>query len=191
MAQTKLRPMTGFSGTNDSRHLMPLSNKHLDLPKQMHTNALMLEYLLQPENTVSLLGKGGETDDSDAVCLLKAVVSMQPPVQVILDVGAQILELNNTQMAQTWLDLTLEDPTKQAAVFFDDNDEICDLDRKGLIEPLQTSPFATQLDVCVVSLDEAHTRGTDLKLPEYYRAEVTLGADLTKDRLVQGKNFPV
>ena len=42
-----------------------------------------------------------------------------------------------------------------------------------------------QLDVCIVYLDESHTRGTDLKLPRNYRAVVTLGAQLTKDRLTQ------
>jgi hypothetical protein len=51
------------------------------------------------------------------------------------------------------------------------------------------SPFAEQLDQCLVFLDEAHTRGTDLKLPTYYRAVVTLGTALTKDRLVQGMSF--
>ncbi|KAF9769941.1 hypothetical protein IL306_012560, partial [Fusarium sp. DS 682] len=59
------------------------------------------------------------------------------------------------------------------------------LDRSGKVEELQTSPFADQLDQCLVFLDEAHTRGTDLRLPANYRAAVTLGANLTKDRLVQ------
>lgn len=38
-------------------------------------------------------------------------------------------------------------------------------------------------------LDEVYIRGTDLKLPIYYRAAVTLGAGLTKDRFVQGKTY--
>ena len=76
---------------------------------------------------------------------------------------------------------------KQAVVFFDDSDELSVLDRKGNVESFQTSPFARQLDLCLVFLDEAHTRGTDSKLPENFRAVVTLGANLTKDRLVQGK----
>lgn len=59
------------------------------------------------------------------------------------------------------------------------------VDRKGRIDRLQTSSFATRLDSCLVFLDESHTRGIDLKLPVYYRAAVTLGANLTKDRLVQ------
>lgn len=76
---------------------------------------------------------------------------------------------------------------KEAVVFFNAYDDLCVVDRKGHVEQLQTSPYSKQLDVCLVFLDEAHTRGTDLKLPEYYRAAVTLGANLTKDRLVQGK----
>jgi hypothetical protein len=72
----------------------------------------------------------------------------------------------------------------QAIVFFH-NEELSVLDCKGRLESFQISPFAKQLDVCLVYLDEAHTRGTDLKLPRNYRAAVTLGASLTKDRLVQ------
>jgi hypothetical protein len=48
------------------------------------------------------------------------------------------------------------------------------------------SPFAKQMDQCLVFLDETHTRETDLKLPASYRAAVTLGPDLTKNRLMQG-----
>jgi hypothetical protein len=43
----KTHPVTGFSGTNDTLHLLPLTVKHLDLPSQSHTNALVLQYLLQ------------------------------------------------------------------------------------------------------------------------------------------------
>ena len=39
----------------------------------------------------------------------------------------------------------------------------------------------------VVYLDDAHTRGTDLELPQGMRAAVTLGPKVTKDRLVQGR----
>ena len=71
-------------------------------------------------------------------------------------------------------------------MFFDDSDELSVLDLKGHVEPLQTSAFVKQPDVCLVFLYEAHTRGTDLRLPHDYRAAVTLGPGVTKDRLVQG-----
>ena len=71
----------------------------------------------------------------------------------------------------------------------DDGDELMVLDRKGNVEPLLISPFAKQMENCHIYLDESHTRGTDLRLPQHYRTAVTLGANLTKDKLVQGKQF--
>lgn len=187
IGQIKTLPTTGFSGTNDSRKVLPLSVGHLDLQEQKHTNALVLEYLLQPENSVAAMPSRGEAFSSDADLLMTMVTNMNPAVQVILDVGAQILELSNLMVATKWLEMTPNHKKTQAVVFFDDSDELCVLDRSGRVEPWQTSPFSKQPDVCLIFLDEAHTRGTDLKLPIHYRAAVTLGPSLTKDRLVQGK----
>ncbi|KAI1459754.1 hypothetical protein F4805DRAFT_420134 [Annulohypoxylon moriforme] len=185
IGEVKENPTTGFSGTNDSRKVLPLHVEQLDLPAQKHTNALVLEYLLQPENSVELMSPHGEMDVSVAIKLLDFITRMEPPTHVILDVGAQILEYDNLEVATKWLQRNSHDAQIQAAVYFDDYDELCVLDRKGHTEPLQTSPYAAQLDSCLIFLDEAHTRGTDLKLPKNYRAAVTLGANLTKDRLVQ------
>lgn len=185
IGQIKTLPTTGFSGTCDSRNLMPLDMKHLDLPEQRHTNALVLSKILQPENSVAHIRKVDGTQSSDAEALLDLVISMDPPVQVILDVGAQILELTNLQLATSWLKKVPESQGKKAVVYFDDHDELCVVDWQGRVESLQTSPYGQQLDLCLVYLDEAHTRGTDLKLPTDYRAAVTLGPGLTKDRLVQ------
>ncbi|OHF02115.1 hypothetical protein CORC01_02694 [Colletotrichum orchidophilum] len=185
IGERTLNPTTGFSGTNDSRAFLPLSVNQLDLPKQTHTNALVLEYLLQDENSVALIPADSNPSKSDAEALLEMVVQLKPPARVILDVGAQILELDNLGVAKKWLEMTRDNETTQAVIFCDENDNICAVDRKGRVESFQTSPFASQTDVCLVFLDEAHTRGTDLKLPAGYRAAVTLGANLTKDRLVQ------
>ncbi|KAJ4865601.1 hypothetical protein T069G_02131 [Trichoderma breve] len=185
IGQIKTLPTTGFSGTCDSRNLMPLDMKHLDLPEQRHTNALVLSNILQPKNSVAHIRNLDGTQNSDAEALLDLVISMEPPVQVILDVGAQILELTNLQLAISWLKKVPESQGKKAVVYFDDHDELCVVDWQGRVESLQTSPYGQQLDLCLVYLDEAHTRGTDLKLPMDYRAAVTLGPGLTKDRLVQ------
>ncbi|KAI1660392.1 hypothetical protein F4813DRAFT_292940 [Daldinia decipiens] len=185
IGEVKTHPTTGFSGTNDSRQVLPLDVEQLDLEDQKHTNALVLENLLHSKNSVTLLPPRQESDNSVAEMLLNIITKLDPPTRVILDVGAQILELNNFEVARTWLYKTSDDNNIQAAIFVDDHDELYVLDRKGHLEPLHTSPFASQLDMCVVFLDEAHTRGTDLKLPKDYRAAVTLGANLTKDRLVQ------
>lgn len=188
IGQVKRHPTTGFSGTSDSRHVLPLSVQHLDLAEQKHTNALVLDYLLGDENAVELLPRAVEFVGSDAEFLLSIVINMNPEVRVILDVGAQVLELDNLQFAQRWLAMWPDHEKTKAVVFFSESDDISVLDRRGRVELLQTSPFIDQLDTCLVFLDEAHTRGTDLKLPKDYRAAVTLGANLTKDRIVQGEH---
>ncbi|KAL4944048.1 hypothetical protein BDV06DRAFT_220625 [Aspergillus oleicola] len=186
IGEVKAQPTVGFSGTNDSRVTLPLSVKQLDLTEQNHTNALVLEYLLRHENSVLLIPKRDSCQSiSDAQILLDMVVRLDPPAQVVLDVGAQILELTNLEVAKTWLRMLPEQGPTQAVVFVNDSDEICVVDRTGLVEPLQISPFGKQLEACFVFLDEAHTRGIDLKLPKNYRAAVTLGAGITKDKLVQ------
>ncbi|KAI0007682.1 hypothetical protein F4779DRAFT_591005 [Xylariaceae sp. FL0662B] len=184
IGKTKTHCTTGFSGTSDSRKFLPLDMHHLDLPSQTHTNALVLKYLLQPENSVVSLLNQSTASVTDAECLLEAVVALEKPTRVILDVGAQILELNNQEVAQTWLKMH-PDVRTQAVVFVSDDDELLVIDRGNRVEPLQTSSYASQLESCLVFLDEAHTRGIDLNLPEDYRAAVTLGSNLTKDRLVQ------
>ncbi|KAL2005979.1 hypothetical protein VTN00DRAFT_9633 [Thermoascus crustaceus] len=132
-------------------------------------------------------GFSGTNDSSrylDADTLLQMVVASKPPVHVILDVSAQVLELQNEQVASAWLALVPESEA-QAVIFFNDLDELSVLDRDGEVEMLKASPFSQQMDQCLVYLNEAHTRGTDLQLPTYYRAAVTLGPGLTRDRLVQ------
>ncbi|CAO2650553.1 Nn.00g018450.m01.CDS01 [Neocucurbitaria sp. VM-36] len=176
----KPNPTTGFSGTSDTQHVLPIAVNYLDLPSQRHTNALVLGHILSGSDIAHLPPLASGTD---AEHLVTMVIDMKPEVRVILDCGAQILEQDNRQVAETWLKMS-DDKRIQAAVFFED-EELSVLDRAGRTESLQISPFLKHLDLCVVFLDEAHTRGTDLKLPRNYRAAVTLGAGLTKDRLMQ------
>jgi len=110
-------------------------------------------------------------------------------VRVILDVGALVLEWRNDEMACKWLERVTSTEV-EAVVFFDEQDELVVLTRDGRFQSLQESPMRKQMDKCLVYLDEAHTRGTDLKLPSDYRAAATLGIGLTKDRLVQGNLHP-
>jgi len=92
------------------------------------------------------------------------VMKLDPPARVILEVGAQILELSNIEVSKRWL--ALSDASVQAVVFSDEHDKMCVVNRKDRVEVLRTSSFASQLDACLVFLDESHTRGTDLRLPE-------------------------
>lgn len=49
----KGQPTTGFSGTNDSKYILPLSISQCDLPQQRSTNAAVMHCLLRPENSVA------------------------------------------------------------------------------------------------------------------------------------------
>ncbi|EPS45484.1 hypothetical protein H072_529 [Dactylellina haptotyla CBS 200.50] len=182
IAESKRNNTTGFSGTNDNRHLLPTSIKQLDLPQQLHTNSLVLTNILREENNTIIKAQSSK---DKAVEILTLTVEQSPKIQVLLDVGAAILELNNKQVAAKWLEL--ENPSHiEGAVFFGQDDELLVMRRDKKIESFRTSALSQQLDKVLVYLDEAHTRGTDLKLPVGTRAIVTLGPNLAKDKFVQG-----
>ncbi|KAH9050298.1 hypothetical protein EDB84DRAFT_1585162 [Lactarius hengduanensis] len=183
LVEDKSNVTTGFSGTNDNRYLLPTSITQEDPVSQLSTNALVLKYLLQPENSHYECTKGNNGERDSAEAFLQRVVRQDPEIRVLLDVGAQMLELQNEELVQHWLSLT---PHISAAIFFNESDHLTVLTQDGTVEPLTTSPFNRQLDKCIVYLDDAHTRGTDLKLPRGTRAAVTLGPKVTKDRLLQG-----
>lgn len=185
LGKTKKCPTTGFSGTNDSRYVLPLGMKQLDLPEQSHTNALVLSNLLRTENSIATMPEEMVGTTFDSQSLLSLLLARESKPRVILDVGAQIIDRTNVEMAKAWLSYYESDENTQAVIFFNDFDEIMVLDKSGQIEELQTSPFADRLELCLVFLDEVHTRGTDLRLPADYQAVVTLGAHVTKDRLAQ------
>ncbi|KAJ6485682.1 hypothetical protein C8R45DRAFT_997491 [Mycena sanguinolenta] len=181
LGRSRPRLTTGFSGTNDNKYLLPLSIEQCDQESQRHTNAQVLGYVLQEENRKVIC-----THSEDALGLLRRVVQQDPPVMVLLDVGAQVLELQNEEVAWQWLQLDTR-PEVEAAVYFDPStDEICVISRDGRIQPFVSSLYKKQLGKTLVYLDEAHTRGTDFKFPGETRAVVTLGPRLTKDKLVQG-----
>jgi hypothetical protein len=174
------RLVTGFSGTNDNCFLLPTMVDQVDLPDHQSTNATVLGYLLQEENAQVVPSDDAQHNVEE---LLKYLRDSQPTTRVLLDVGAQVVKHSNLEVARLWLKV---DDRPEAAVFVSSDDELCVLRKSGSVELLAASPYLEQLGRCVVYLDEAHTRGTDLKLPPGWKAAVTLGPRLCKDKLVQG-----
>ncbi|KAI0295621.1 hypothetical protein B0F90DRAFT_1637634, partial [Multifurca ochricompacta] len=185
LVENKTNLTTGFSGTNDNRYLLPTSISQEDPVSQLSTNALVLQYLLQPENNHYECTEGENGERESAKAFLKRLVNQDPEIRVLLDVGAQMLELQNKALVRHWLSLR---PDVLAAIFFNDSDHLTVLTQDGMTEPFISSPFNRQLDKCVIYLGDAHTRGTDLKHPRGTRAAVTLGPKVTKDRLLQGEH---
>jgi len=174
--------VTGFSGTNDNRFLLPQMIGQVDLEAHTHTNAMGLDYLLRQENSKVIHLPDAAKDIRGMLELLR---DEEADARVLLDIGAQVLELQNKEVAALWLEVDPR-PEIEAAVFIDSKDDLQVLRRDGVVELLVSSPYIEQLGRCVVYLDEAHTRGTDLKLPPGSRAVVTLGPRLYKDKLMQG-----
>ena len=181
----KSRLTTGFSGTNDNKRMLPQTIQQQDLPSLLGTNAEVLSYLLEDRNQDFFLAavKGKRLTETETLKLLK-----DQEIRVLIDAGAHILEMENEEVAQTWLAI---DYQAEGAVFFGRGDQIMVRTRfKKDAIPLNASPLRNSLEKCVVYIDEGHTRGTDLKLPLNAKGAVTLGLNQTKDHTVQGM-FPL
>jgi hypothetical protein len=150
-------PITsGFSGTNDNRYLLPMSIAQRDLPDLLHTNAMVLSRLLRDENQQCILAEGNNGQQLKVKDLLRLISNQSPAIQVLIDVGAQILEKCNEEVARMWLSMTSTE--RAAAVFFDEQDEAMVIDREGHTERLLASPFSKQMNRCLVFLDQYHSR---------------------------------
>ena len=179
---SNIRPLTtGFSGTNDNRTLLPLNIEQNDLEGLSHTNAEVLASLLETRNREYVVAANASKKrmaEHEVLSMLK-----ERKIRIFIDAGAYILESTNDSLARMWLDIDHEAP---AAVFFDEANKPWVLYRKGGPTPLQASPYADDLTDCLVYLDEAHTRGTDLKFPAQAKGALSIGPGQTKDHTVQG-----
>ncbi|ROW07311.1 hypothetical protein VMCG_03763 [Cytospora schulzeri] len=172
---------SGFSGTKDNEMLLPMTIRQNDLPSLVHTNAEVLSSLLQDRNRGYYLA----ADDRQRLTeeqLLDVLCSKR--IKILIDAGAYILESSNLALVKKWLEM---DKVSKAAVFFAADNRAWVLYRgaKDKTVPLVTTPFANNLSECLVFLDEAHCRGTDLKLPQRARGALTLALGQTKDHTVQ------
>jgi hypothetical protein len=172
---------TGFSGTNDNRAMLPLTIKQEDLRGLSHTNAEVLTYLLQPRSRTYVLAADDHGRHLSELDLLRMLSHKR--IRMLIDAGAQILEMDNLSLVKAWLKVDHEAP---AAVYFNTENKPFVFYRHGSQIPLLASPFADNLGHCLVYLDQAHTRGTDLKMPAGARGALTLGLGQTKDQTVQG-----
>lgn len=177
-SEESMNVVTGFSGTNDTKLLLPKPIRQNDLTELEDTNENVRKTIIQEENDnyVHL-----ESNISGRE-ILKKLVDIGIPV--LLDSGALMLELNNEQVAEQWLKLV---PINQfdAAVYFNDKNLLMVVDRNNCRREFDFSPYFERLDRCIVYLDDAHTRGTDLKLPTGIKACVTLSGGITRDKTVQ------
>ena len=137
LVEHKANITTGFSGTNDSRYLLPSSISQEDPDFVLDTNALVLQHLLLPENDHYECVEGDNRGGKSVAAFLKCLVNQTPEIRVLLDVGAQMLELQNDQLVRHWLSLR---PDISAAIFFNDSDHLTVMTPDGTVEPFISSP---------------------------------------------------
>ncbi|CAF1097430.1 unnamed protein product [Adineta steineri] len=171
--------ITGFSGTNDTQLLLPIHIRQYDLPELQQTDAIVVNNLLQPENDRYQSLPINVTSEE----ILKRIINNKEKINVILDVGALFVDGSNREIAVQWLNMSSSSEIEYVVYF--DSDSIVVYDRQCRDHPFITSPASERLDRCIFYLDDIHTRGTDFKFPREFRAAVTLGNGLTKDRFVQ------
>ena len=129
---------TGFSGTNDNRFLLPLTIQQHDLPQLQHTSGKVLDYVLRQENLGYHCVKDEVGGQLFGEGLLQFVMAIDPDIRVLIDVGAQVLDLQNRDLVSVWLDIC---PKVDAGVYFDDEDNIMVLTRDQKIEKLSLLHF--------------------------------------------------
>ena len=168
---------SGFSGTNDCK--IPLAQKDLD--DLRHIPAATLTTLLRFENRQYFCASSSTGGRLSTKELLERILA-DGPVDVCIDVGAQMLE-ENLEIVRLWLEMSRKE--KLAAIFFSESDQKMVLNRNSVTEPLSSSIFKEELGSCIIYLDEFHTRGTDFRLPDTFEAAVLLGPGILKDNLVQ------
>jgi hypothetical protein len=173
---------TGFSGTNDNKMMLPLTIKQDDLESLRQTSAEVLTYILQSRNRRGYSVTTQEGKRLTEVELLKRIHLQK--IRILIDAGAYILEMDNKALAKEWLAV---DHSAKGAVFFGIDNRAWIMYRDGKEVPLLATPFAENLAEFLVYIDEAHTRGVDLKLPQNARGALTLALGQTKDHTLQGK----
>lgn len=172
---------TGFSGTNDWKRLLPLNISQQDLKALSHTNAEVLTYLLQERNKGYVQAADCNGNRLSERELLREISKRK--ITVLIDAGAQIMEMDNLNLVKAWLETNLDAP---AAFYFNKENKPRILYRGGRQVSFYSSTFSENLRDCLVYLDQAHTRGTDLKLESDARGALTIGPHQTKDHTVQG-----
>ncbi|KAL1869170.1 hypothetical protein Daus18300_005707 [Diaporthe australafricana] len=172
---------TGFSGTNDNKALLPLTIRQDDLPGLVQTNAEVLSYLLQTRNRKYHLAAANGIRLTEEELLQKLV---KENMMVLIDAGAYVLELDNEALVRKWLETSPPEKNAKAGVYLgaDNRAWVIYRGKKNKNVPLVATPFADNLNNCLVFLDEAHCRGTDLKLPQNARGALTLALGQTKDQ---------
>jgi hypothetical protein len=157
---------TGFSGTGNSSDLLPLSIKQQHLVAPESNAEEILARIRDSANAIYELPASSDDPRQGVKEMIEFMIAKEKLTKVLIDVGALIVGVTNQDVIETWMSL---DSSTVGGVFFDNGDELMVRHRDGRVERLIGSLFNQQLENCVIYIDEAHTRGTDIAFPCDFR----------------------
>jgi len=180
LARENSQPLRGFSGTKDSRFLLPGKVRLGSLPQLESTDGDVLSRVTDQTNR-KVHNLSPEGQEVSARSVIDFIVSCDKG-NILIDCGALMVGMSNRQVAEYWLSRA---PSRfVAAAFFEENKVMIRL-RDGHETPLNYFPLKGRLADVLIYLDDTHTRGTDFTFPIPLHGYVTLGRKLPKDKLVQ------
>ncbi|EGG19502.1 hypothetical protein DFA_00080 [Cavenderia fasciculata] len=172
----------GFSGTNDTKCLYPLTIQQNDLDRLKYTNVQVLNYILDQNDQSNKVHIVDENNILGEIFKLNNNQSGHY-YNILIDAGALMIGKSNEDVVKRWLEL--ESTTRIDGALFFENDKLTTIDREGKKFIFSQSPLSDRLDRVLVYLDDYHTRGVDIKLPINSNAMVTIGNKITKEKLLQ------
>ncbi|EGG19504.1 hypothetical protein DFA_00082 [Cavenderia fasciculata] len=173
----------GFSGTNDTKCLYPLTIQQNDLDRLKYTNVQVLNYILDQNDQSNKVHIVDDNNDILPKITQLNQLNNKNYYNILIDAGALMIGKSNEDVVKRWLEL--ESTTRIDGALFFENDKLTTIDREGKKFIFSQSPLSDRLDRVLVYLDDYHTRGVDIKLPINSNAIVTVGNKITKEKLLQ------
>jgi hypothetical protein len=177
----------GFSGTNDTRFLLPLhvrqeSFDEISDIERKSSSGKMIHLLL--EKSSQFISMPPVIDEHFTLQWQKLLIlAINLRTHALIDTGALLTGISNVDAADFYL--TLPESPLRAVVYFEIAKKSWMVkSRNGQIWSLHSSPI--QPIDCFTIFDEGRCRGADIILRPTAIGLVTLGPKMTKDKLMQG-----
>ena len=176
----------GFSGTDDKKVTMPIFVKSKSYDET--SNGKMLHILSREINQKYKTIDITKTSQNPQHVILNEICGFTKKPEnkntsILIDSGALLTNITNKSVAEYLL--ANLDKKFQGCVYFDDSTakiQVLLRNYNAAIDYVNCHLLKEQL---FTYLDDAHTRGTDLKFPPTANGIVTIGNDMNKDKLMQ------
>jgi len=184
LAANERGQIVGFSGTDDRKRLMPLqvTQNQVENKTVIATNGKMLSMILT--KTISTI----TLEEDEKASFHKLIVMIndlhKENVKALIDSGALVRGISNEEFARQLVKSFTDKVTFKGVVFPQGKSgQWMILDRDLYKCPLKESPIKEKESF--VLFDESRCRGADMRLEPNACAILTIGPNMTKDKLMQ------